>query len=64
MAAQLAGKLRDLFICQICGSSEEPQGHHLFDVSFGGSANAENIITLCAKHHKKIHKGLIDIIKF
>ena len=64
--AQKQGKIRDNYTCQICGLKDKTkvQGHHIFDVAFNGAATEENIITLCEDCHKKVHKGLIDIIKF
>lgn len=34
--AQKAGRERDLNICQICGSSDHVEGHHIIDHQFGG----------------------------
>ena len=62
--AQRAGKERDLYTCQICGSTDHTEGHHLLDFSFGGAANEENIMTLCHECHSNVHKGLIDLFKF
>ena len=62
--AQKAGRERDGNICQICGSSDHAEGHHILDYAFSGSADKDNIITLCHDHHQKVHKGLIDIFKF
>ncbi len=62
--AQKAGKLRDGNVCQICGSTEHVEGHHIFDFFFGGAANEDNIISLCHKHHKDVHDGKISINKF
>ena len=62
--AQRAGKERDLYTCQICGSTDHTEGHHLLDFSFGGAANEDNIMTLCHDCHSNIHKGLIDLFKF
>lgn len=62
--AQRKGKERDLFTCQICGSKNHTEGHHLFDFSFGGAAHKDNIITLCNGCHKNVHKGIIDLFKF
>ena len=61
--AQSAGKIRDLFTCQICGSTDNVQGHHILDVQFGGSSNVNNIVTLCKIHHDKVHAGKINIFK-
>jgi 5-methylcytosine-specific restriction endonuclease McrA len=61
---QNSGKVRDLFTCQICGSKDKPEGHHILDVFFGGAAVVENIITLCSDHHKKVHSNKISLTKF
>jgi len=62
--AQKEGRIRDRQTCQICGSKNKPNGHHIIDVQYGGSADADNIVTLCEGHHKKVHSGKINIIKF
>ena len=64
LRAQQKGKVRDHYTCQICGSTEKPEGHHIFDFSFGGAPDSDNIITLCNECHKKVHKGAIDLFKF
>lgn len=64
LKAQKHGKERDAYTCQICGSKDNVQGHHIIDVHFNGAASDENIISLCNQHHKKVHAGKIDIIKF
>lgn len=61
--AQRAGRDRDGGICQICGSKKQVEGHHIIDHQFGGSANVDNIIALCHKHHKDVHRGNIVIMK-
>ena len=61
--AQRAGRKRDRNICQICGSSDHVEGHHIIDHQFNGAALADNIIALCHKHHNDVHKGKIDILK-
>ena len=61
--AQRQGKVRDHYTCQICGSKNHSEGHHIFDYSFGGAADKDNIITLCHDCHTKVHKGLIDLFK-
>jgi predicted restriction endonuclease len=33
-------------------------------VQYKGSANVDNLTTLCDNHHKKVHEGKIDITKF
>lgn len=62
--AQREGRVRDLQTCQICGSKERPEGHHIFDFSFGGAPDKDNIITLCHECHQNVHKGIIDLFKF
>lgn len=33
--AQKQGKIRDLYACQVCGSEESVEGHHIIDYQFG-----------------------------
>lgn len=61
--AQRAGREKDGNACQICGSRNHVEGHHIIDYQYGGAASIDNIITLCHKHHKEVHKGNIDIFK-
>ena len=61
---QRKGRERDCNVCQFCGEKVKPEGHHIIDYQFGGAANIENIVTFCQKCHKKVHKGMIDLIKF
>ena len=63
MRAQKAGRERDGNICQICGSNDHVEGHHIIDHQFKGAALADNIIALCHKHHQDVHNGRIDILK-
>ncbi len=62
--AQKAGGLRDGNICQICGSKDHVEGHHIVDYAFGGAASADNIIALCHKHHRDVHDGKLNILNF
>ena len=62
--AQRAGRQRDFETCQVCGSKERAEGHHIMDYQFGGAASIDNIVTLCQKCHKEVHNGKIDILKF
>ena len=64
LKAQKEGKIRDNYTCQICGSTEHTQGHHVFDVQFNGEADADNIVTLCDICHKKVHRGILDLFIF
>lgn len=61
---QREGKERDLYICQACGSLDQVEGHHIINYQFRGEASIDNIITLCQKCHKQVHRGNIDIMKF
>ena len=60
---QKKGKERDLYICQVCGSTEKAEGHHILNYQYGGVASIDNIVTLCRKCHKQVHRGNIDILK-
>ena len=60
---QREGRVRDRNACQICGSRENVQGHHIIDFQYGGAASVDNIISLCQKHHSDVHNGRIDIMK-
>lgn len=61
--AQKKGKERDLYTCQVCGSRDRSEGHHVLNYQYGGAANIDNIVTLCSGCHKKVHRGDIDILK-
>lgn len=61
--AQRTGKERDNNRCQICGSNDHVEGHHIIDHQFGGAADKDNIISMCHKHHTDVHKGLIGLLK-
>ncbi len=60
---QKQGKIRDLYTCQVCGSGQNVEGHHILNYQYGGAANIDNIVTLCRKCHKQVHRGKIDIVK-
>ena len=61
---QREGKKRDYGTCCVCGSKERPEGHHVIEYQYGGAATLDNIVTLCQKCHKQVHRGNIDIMKF
>ena len=61
---QRLGKIRDKSVCQACGSTILPEGHHIIDFQYGGNANEDNIITLCHLCHKQVHRGNLDLVKF
>lgn len=62
--AQKVGRIRDNNVCQICGSADHVEGHHIIDYQFSGAPSIDNIISLCHKHHVDVHNGKIDIMKF
>lgn len=64
MRAQRLGRDRDLNTCQVCGSRERVEGHHIIDHYFGGSATTGNIISLCHNCHTAVHRGGINLLKF
>jgi len=64
ITAQRKGRERDRNTCQICGSNNHVEGHHIIDHQYDGAASVDNIIALCHRHHKEVHSGKIDILKF
>ena len=46
---------RDGWRCQVCGSMQQLQVHHLNFRAHSGSDSEENLITLCAACHKQMH---------
>ncbi len=61
--AQKMGRIRDGEICQICGSRDHTEGHHLVDYQYDGKADVDNIITLCKSCHEKVHNGIMDVFR-
>lgn len=41
--------------CQVCGREEDLVVHHKIRYKDGGKNTPENLITLCKKHHSKLH---------
>lgn len=62
--AQKAGKVRDNYICQACGSQKNVEGHHILDHQFFGAPTVDNIVSLCHDCHREVHRGNMDIAKF
>lgn len=62
--AQKAGKERDNYTCQACGTKDSVEGHHILKHQFLGAATTDNIVSLCHSCHKEVHRGNIDIAKF
>ena len=48
---------RDNWRCQVCGSMQNLQVHHLKYRSHSGSDAEQNLITLCAVCHRQSHTG-------
>ena len=50
---------RDNHKCKLCEKNKGVlEVHHMLKVSDGGTNNPENLVTLCEKCHKKVHKDL------
>jgi 5-methylcytosine-specific restriction endonuclease McrA len=47
---------RDGWRCQVCGSMQNLQVHHLKFRSHSGSDEEQNLITLCAECHERMHR--------
>ena len=61
---------RDRGRCQLelpdgtrCNESTWTEGHHIIAVALGGSNDVDNMITLCSKHHRMIHKYESRVVK-
>ena len=46
---------RDGWRCQLCGSMQHLQVHHLTFRSHSGADEEQNLITLCAACHEQMH---------
>ena len=47
---------RDGWRCQVCGSMQNLQVHHLKLRSRSGGDEEQNLITLCAECHERVHR--------
>jgi 5-methylcytosine-specific restriction endonuclease McrA len=47
---------RDGWRCQVCGSMQNLQVHHLKLRSRSGSDEEQNLITLCVQCHERMHR--------
>lgn len=63
IGAQRKGRIRDHQTCQCCGSTHNPQGHHIVQHQWGGAASKDNIVTLCQDCHNEVHHGHLDIFR-
>ena len=48
---------RDGWRCQVCGSMQQLQVHHLKYRSQLGGDEEQNLITLCAECHEQVHRN-------
>ena len=65
---------RDGFRCQVCGFDGRDltergslHVHHVIHLGMGGSEEKdvpENMITLCAECHRKVHDGVLNIVRW
>ena len=47
---------RDGWRCQVCGSMQNLQVHHLKFRSQAGGDEEQNLITLCTECHEQVHR--------
>jgi 5-methylcytosine-specific restriction endonuclease McrA len=47
---------RDGWRCQVCGSMQNLQVHHLKFRSQSGGDEEQNLITLCTECHERVHR--------
>ena len=47
---------RDGWRCQLCGRGEDLQVHHIEARSRMGPDKEENLMTLCARCHRRVHR--------
>ena len=52
---------RDEFTCQLCGSYQHLQIHHLCPRSKGGDNSEANLLTLCRDCHADVHSGQMTL---
>jgi len=41
-----------------CGDQKWTHQHHVIAKEFGGPDTAENLVTLCASHHRMVHRAM------
>lgn len=47
--------------CGICNSDKKIEAHHIIPLEIGSETKIDNLILLCAEHHKLFHEGRISI---
>lgn len=59
---RLATLMRDQFTCQCCNVKNTPlEAHHIHYRRNGGKDTINNLLTVCANCHSKIHEGAIQL---
>lgn len=53
-------KKRDGYACQICDSSKNLNTHHIVPFRDGGDHSPDNLVTLCASCHSKVHANSLE----
>lgn len=48
--------------CYFCDETEALDSHRIFPGAKGGKYKRRNTLTTCPNHHRKIHKGIIEIL--
>ena len=60
-------KMRHNFKCQVCKKNTENmigdkiEVHHIIPLLANGKDHSDNLIVLCHKHHRDIHKGVLSL---
>lgn len=52
---------RDGFCCKRCNAEDNLHPHHVIFRSAGRDHNPKNLVTLCARCHRRVHDGLVWI---
>lgn len=52
---------RDGYVCQCCSTSTRLHVHHVVFRELGGVTSPQNLLTVCASCHGRIHAGLLVV---
>ena len=58
---RIATLMRDGYQCTQCKEKKSLDAHHIIWREYGGKDTIENLITLCKRCHKKVHKGKLKL---
>ena len=58
---RIATLMRDGYQCTQCKKKGELDAHHILWKEHGGKDTIENLITLCKRCHRKVHKGKLKL---